>query len=453
MRDDGMLEDITRRLYSKNIQDLRQIARQVGVKRPADGKKDAVIEAVMAIANGSEDPAARSTRGAPPKSREYDKQLVADIQQCREFYLTMRRGKGLIKDEEVLSVSDKIKSGGICSGILERGDKCWYLRVNGCKLSAGSDVTVQESFITRFKLREGDYIEGNAEKIKIEQGYGLTRVISVNGHSPESEIIADRADFFNFTSVYPDKQLFVSRGSHDLTGRMVDFFTPVGAGQRAVAYGSSRSGKSQLLMSVGAGICHNYPQSAVIALLLGARPEEEAEYRRALTGGRVFSTGLEDGEFAHRHSAALALKYAKRRAELGFDVILLVDGANRLVREGKDCSDIVKILASAGNFAEGASLMVMTALEADSESEFDEVFAAANMVIALSREGALMRLYPAMDLKRCFSAKPELLIGGEQIAAATKLRVEYGGAEGLFAVREFFMNTPDNPALIQKIKD
>lgn len=452
MKPDGMFEDLTARLYAKNIQDLRQIAREVGVHRPADCKKDELISAIMAIANGKKAPVAHSVRGAPPKSREFDKQLVDEIKQCREYRISIGMGLEYPDEGESLSVSDNSDDGN-CSGILEQGDKRWYIRVNGCNITAGRDVAVQESFITRFGLREGDRIAGEADKLPSEQFYGLKSVYTVNGFSPDGDEMTDRPNFSDFNCVYPDRQLFVSCGIHDITGRMTDFFTPVGAGQRAVISGPARTGKTQLLKSIGAGICRNCSESAVVALLLGARPEEADEIRRALVGGDIFTTGLEDGAFVHLHAASLALKFAKRQTELSNDVIFIVDGANLLVRDG-DLSEIVKILAAAGNFGK-SSLTVIAALEADvtERSKFNAVFAAANMEITLSADGALRRLFPAFDLKRCFSAKPELVTNREQIEVATKLRVSGSGSDGLYGVREHFLNTPDNAAITKKFKD
>lgn len=451
MLSDGMIEDLTSRLYKKNVQDLRGISRAVGVASPKDGKKDAFIELILAYAKGVMSPAPRSARGAPPKSREYDVKLVDDIEKCREYNLTLMRGEGLTADKELITVSDGLCPDGACAGIMERGERVWYIRVNGCRITAGRDVTVQESFVTRFNLREGDYVVGIAEKS--QNGYTVKKISSVNGFAPDSAAVADRINFADLTSVYPDRQLFTSTGEKDLTGRMIDFFTPLGAGQRAIITGDTRSGKTQLLKSLGKGICKNYPKAITVALLLETRPEEESEFRKSILGGDVFTTGLEDGLYAHMHAASLALKYAKRHVEAGLDVVLLVDGLNKLVRDGSEYSEIIKLLAAAGNFTEGGSLTVIGVINGTSGALYDAVCSAVNMCVALSQECAFMRIFPAIDLKNSYSAKPELVVNEEQLIVSTALRTSYKGADGLYAIQDLFLSTPDNGALIRKLKD
>lgn len=453
MKSDRIAEDITARLYSKNMQDLRQISRAVGVGRPDDGKKDSYVSLIMAYATGRLFPAPRSARGAPPKSREYDKKLVEDIEKCREFNLTLLRGEGLTVDNDPVTVSDGLSDDGACSGILERGEKRWYIRVNGCRITGGRDVAVQDSFITRFKLREGDFIVGIAEQLSDGHGYIIKRISAVNGFTPDSISVSERINFADLTADYPERQLFITDRESDVTGRMVDFLTPIGAGQRAVIAGAARTGKTQLLKNIGKGLCANYPKAVTVALLLETRPEEENEFKKSLFGGEVFTTGLEDGLYAHMHAASLSLKYAKRRVESGLDVILLIDGLNKLVRDGSDYSEVIKLLAAAGNFTEGGSLTVIGVIDGTSGTLYDAVCSAANMCVVLSQDCAFMRIFPAIDLKASYSAKPELLVNEEQLKAVTAIRATYKGADGLYALRDLFLSTPDNATLIQKFKD
>lgn len=452
MKTDGMLEDLTARLYAKNMQDLRQIGRAVGLARPSNTAKEVVVNAILSVADGSFTPGPRSARGAPPKSKEYDREIVADIEKCRAYYLALRRGEAFAPDNEKLCVSDGMDDDGSCTGILERAEKRWFLRVGGCRIT-GRDVVVQESFVTRYNLREGDRVSGKADRKKPEQGYGLVSIGTVNGSIPDA--MPEREDFADFTSDYPEKAFTLTVDEKDVTGRMLDFFLPLGAGQRVLITGSAQSGKTELIKAIGMGLCANHPRVVKIALLLGARPEESNDLSRNLHGAEVYTTGLDDGEYLHRHAALLALKMAKRRVELGDDVVLLVDGVNKLLpSDGGDLSELVRLFASAGNFGQKGSLTVVGVLSDDTDARIlGLVSAAVNMKIVLSEEEALLRLFPALDLKRCFSAKPERLVGGDQLAAATALRIKCGGAEGYGAVRQIFAASPDNAAIVEKYKD
>ena len=83
-----LLNQLAGRLGAKTIHELRQVARAVGVKCPAAGKKDRLVEDCLGIAAGKINPVPKKADGglvgAPPKSHEYDRQLVTDILACRE---------------------------------------------------------------------------------------------------------------------------------------------------------------------------------------------------------------------------------------------------------------------------------------------------------------------------------------------------------------------------------
>lgn len=447
MKAEELLVDITARLYAKTIQDLRVVARMVGIRKPTGSRKDDLVFAVISYADGSFTPPPRSARGAPPKNRPYDAQLVADIIQCREYYFALRRGD-VGKGEHTLTVSDGLAADGSCSGILEHGERRWYLHVNGGKLSGGTGVFVQESFVNRFNLREGDLVVGVAERLGEEQDYGLVSVLSVNGFEPDA--VPERKSIRLLTPVYPFKAIRLERG---LSGRMLDLFTPLGAGQRAVVAGDAHTGKTQLLNSIGAAICANYPQFTTVALALGARPEEVTELKESLAGGEVFSTGAEETVFSHLRAAQLILKYVQRRVELGADAVLLIDGLEHLLAsDGKkeEAPEVVRLLSAAGCFKEGGSLTVVASVAtADGASALLELAEkTANLCVYLSAEGAKRRLYPAIDLSRCFSAKPENLLTEEEISLAVRLKGKARGVEGLASVREKFLQTENNAQLL-----
>ncbi|HBN12752.1 MAG TPA: hypothetical protein DD415_03960, partial [Clostridiales bacterium] len=120
---DTRTDDLKRRLNAKTIHDLRQIGRAVGVVRPADGKKDRLIDCILSIAIGETDPAAPAVRGAHPKSQEYDRQLVADILRCREVSLSPD-GQEIQSGTEI-SVGSGAESDAldfVADGILEKCD-------------------------------------------------------------------------------------------------------------------------------------------------------------------------------------------------------------------------------------------------------------------------------------------------------------------------------------------
>ena len=244
MAEESILSDIRERLHTKGIHELRQIARAVGVAHPADGRRDRLIEEITLIATAELQPSPRSARGAPPKSMEYDKKLVADIEACAELYAVSGDGRG----EDNLAARDGSLEERDCRGVLQSDKRRCFLRTAG-PFACNGDIFVGETFIKRFCLKDGDFIEGGCRRDDAREISGLTSVKKVNGISPDR---LKRFDFEGADAVYPDKRLVFTDGASGALERMCDLFAPVGMGQRAIISGAPNSGKTTLLKAIGA---------------------------------------------------------------------------------------------------------------------------------------------------------------------------------------------------------
>ncbi|MDE7087681.1 MAG: hypothetical protein K2O67_05770, partial [Clostridia bacterium] len=165
-----ILLDVKESLEKLNIYELRQVARAVGVHRPADGKKSRVVEAILEIAQGKATPEAPSLRGAPPKSQTYDEQIVSQVKTCREYYLALGGENHTQTHVNQMQVNDSSKAlEEVYEGILDRSGKYAFLRVNGCVATPLKDVFVHDTFITRFNLKEGDYIVCKGKRKSLDE--------------------------------------------------------------------------------------------------------------------------------------------------------------------------------------------------------------------------------------------------------------------------------------------
>lgn len=406
-----MLEDIQKRLQAKTIHDLRQVARAVGVHRPADGKKERVIENVMQIAEGKADPAAPSLRGAPPKSAEYDRRLVADILRCREICLSENPGTAAPQKLTVSSDGEDLldfKSGGV----LEKSDGKWFAR------GQTADIFVNEQIIARNALREGDLVTGRCKRATPEQTAGLVGLESINGY-PAGALPA-RSEFASLPARYPDRRF--------KTDTVCDLLSPLGAGQRAIITGAHGSGKTSVLKSLLKGVNTNCPDVKIIILLVDARPEEAEDFRSSFPRADLFSSEMDAGASAHVRTATLALEYAKRQTELSKDVLLAADGLTNLARASA-IDGAKKLLAAAKN-AGDCSLTVLATLDSDGGRYGDEVYSAlgglCNMRVTLSRQLALARVYPPIDKSETYASGDERLLTEEELILASELRKNNG---------------------------
>lgn len=429
MAGEEMLADIRVRLHKKSIHEVRLIARAVGVHSPTDGKKDYIIEEIMAIASCKKQPSPRSARGAPPKSNDFDGVLVADIRACINYFNALNTGK----DAGVYELSDGSELN--CSGILDMNGKYACLHVNGLRAGDG-DVYVAETVINRFNLRRGDKIEGVYRRTA--EGSALSAITSVNGLNP-CEV--SRREFSSLTPVYPDKRICLGSCSGDICARMADMFAPLGLGQRAVISAPAAYGKTALIGAIASAVSLNERTSTVI-FLAGGYPEEITYIRRAIKSADVFSTPLSSTAEENAAAAGLVGEYCKRLTECGKNAVLIVGSLSVLAGAA------MPLLSSAINAEEGGSLTVIGFVNAPGEygsQNSAELIGAANMRLIISNDGA-----PAVDILKSFTLGREYLQSGEEIETAVLLKKR--AAENLGEVLNIFGGTANNAEIIKNVR-
>ena len=435
----SLAENLELKLESKGIHTLRQIGRVVGVSNPTTKKKDELVRDIMAIAKNLAEPCPRSTRGAPPKTEEYDRELVDEIERLRQQSVGEEEQKdmGEYMFSSPSSGEDEEKQ---YSGVLENADKFWFVRTQNMQISSYGDVFVHSSFVTRFHLRVGDYIVCRAKRRKQGECPGATYIVSVNGRSPE---LARSAPFESLTPCYPDRRFTLEYEGCSLTERVIDVFSPVGLRQRALLVSPPKAGKTTMLKTVARAICKNYPQAKVIVLLIDERPEEVTDFRRSVEGAMVVYSTFDKGDSHHIHTASLTLEHAKRLVETGMDVVILMDSITRLTRAynavcnsgrtlsgGLDPQALVepkRFFGAARNIENGGSLTIIATALIDTGSRLDDVIyeefkSTGNMEIVLSRDMAERRIFPAVDIRASGARKEELLLSEDELRTAAMIR-------------------------------
>ena len=325
-----LADSIRIKLDTKGIHQLWQIGRAVGVAFPTKKKKAELIDDIIAIAKNELEPCERSTRGAPPKSEEYDAETVEEIFKCKQFYSHLdTAGKELSADGVLTIASGEEEEEAVYSGVLEPTEKFWFVRTQNMQITSANDIFMHLSFVNRFRLRIGDKIVCKAKRRKPNECPGATYIISVNGRSPDTP---RGLNFESLTPCYPDRRITLERADGNLTDRVIDLFSPIGFGQRALIVSPPKAGKTTMLKDIASGIRHNHPEALVIVLLVDERPEEVTDIMRSVDGAEVVYSTFDKGDVHHTHIAGLTLEYAKRQAETGRDVVLLLDSITRLAR-------------------------------------------------------------------------------------------------------------------------
>jgi transcription termination factor Rho len=304
-----------------------------------------------------------------------------------------------------------------------------------------TDPFVPGSMIEKYGLREGLYIRGMVQGPRRQQGPRLREIIDVDGMPPDD--YKNVKSFDELTAINPETWLKLEVGPEPLTTRVMDLLTPLGKGQRALIVAPPRTGKTILLQHISLGISTNYPDVKLIVLLIDERPEEVTDMRRAVKG-EVVASSLDRDIESHVRLSQLVIERCKRLAEMGKDVVMLLDSITRLARAfnkwvgntGRTMSGGVdikamdipkKLFATARLFEEGGSLTIVGTALIDTGSRMDELIfqefkGTGNMELVLDRKLADRRVWPAIDISQSGTRREEKLLPAETLHAVTMLR-------------------------------
>ena len=298
-------------------------------------------------------------------------------------------------------------------------------------LNSPDDIYVSPSQIKLFGLKPGDTVNGAIRPPKEgEKYFPLVRVNEINGLAPE--YIRDRVQFEFMTPLFPsEKFCLTGNGHNNLSTRVVDLFSPIGKGQRALIVAQPKTGKTVLLQAIANAIADNHPEVYMIVLLIDERPEEVTEMARNVKAEVVAST-FDEQASRHVKVAEMVLDKAKRMVECGHDVVIFLDSITRLARAynsvqpasgkvlsgGVDANALHKpkrFFGAARNTEEKGSLTIIATALIDTGSKMDEVIfeefkGTGNMELQLDRKLANKRVYPAVDVIASGTRREDLLL-------------------------------------------
>ncbi|HEY3012563.1 MAG TPA: transcription termination factor Rho [Gemmatimonadales bacterium] len=350
-------------------------------------------------------------------------------------------------------------------GVLELAGKGsgFLRRREASYLPSKDDVHVGERLIRQYGLRTGDEIAGSVRQGGKGKGPSLETITTIQGKPPAT--LRERPEFSRLTAIHPNEQLRLegdSAGNRqpDYTNRVIDLLCPLGKGQRALIVAPAKAGKTMVLQSIAQGVKLNHPDADLFILLVDERPEEVFEMESAGVG-EVIASSFDNPAQRHVAVAELTLERARRRVELGEDVVLIVDSLTRLARAyntvekgtgrtlsgGLDAQSLEKpkrFLGSARRVDPsqgGGSLTIIATALVDTGSRMDQVIfeefkGTGNSELVLSRELAERRIFPAIDLVASATRREELLLANEALAASRVLRQRIAGMTPINAMSD-----------------
>ena len=312
-------------------------------------------------------------------------------------------------------------------------------------LPGPDDIYLAPQQIRKLGLRTGDTVEGTIRGPRDgERYFALVRVSLINFEDPERA--RHKVPFDNLTPLYPDERLTMESQDptkKDRTGRVIDIVAPIGKGQRSLIVAQPRTGKTVILQNIAQSVAENHPECYLLVLLIDERPEEVTDMQRSVKG-EVISSTFDEPASRHVAVAEMVIEKAKRLAEHGRDVVILLDSITRLGRAyntvvpssgkvltgGVDANALQKpkrFFGAARNLEEGGSLTIIATALIDTGSRMDEVIfeefkGTGNSEIVLDRKVADKRVFPAIDILKSGTRKEELLTDPKELQKIYILR-------------------------------
>ncbi len=357
------------------------------------------------------------------------------------------------------------------SGVLEiLQDGYGFLRSSDYNyLSSPDDIYVNPQQIKKFSLKTGDVVECTVRPPhENEKYFALSDVQFINGRQPQD--VRDRINFEHLTPLFPEEKfrLCDDPSATNRSVRIVDLFSPIGKGQRALIVAQPKTGKTILMKDVANAIAANHPEAYIMMLLIDERPEEVTDMKRTVNAEVIASTFDEPAE-RHVKIAGIVLEKAKRMVECGHDVVIFLDSITRLARAyntvapasgkvltgGVDANALQKpkrFFGAARKIEGGGSLTIIATALVDTGSKMDEVIfeefkGTGNSEIQLDRMLANKRVYPAVNLVQSSTRRDDLLQDQTTLQRMWILRnfiAEMNPMEAMNTVRERLDRTKTN---------
>ena len=438
-----------------SLMQLRSYGRSIGVDVPTKKKKGELIDAIVAVLSGEVEPIERSTRGAPVKDDFVDPAIEQAIAKQRYVWFAkvephVRRTyfESAMKNPNMLIVQksdnsmtyEQYYAQPLYAGQLEMLDGVPCLLPKNGSLD-GDRLTVSIELIRQYGLREGDIIACHAfEKMGV---WAAKNVLSINNIYAGTE---QRFIYEEEPVSYAKKRIsFTAKGEESALAKILDYTVPLGYGQRCLISSAPKAGKSTVLRDMAKILAKENRERIVFALLVEQSPELISAYQMFIDKENLVATTFDDEAERHVFAAEFLLKRAKRYAEMGNDVVLIVDSLSKIAKaynetedsaggktlpcglESKTLHYIKKYFGAARCFASRGSLTIIATASFGTGDNADDVLYselahATNAEICLSDDLAKRRIFPAIDIRSSYSDGAEALLSETEREAELAFR-------------------------------
>ena len=386
----------------------------------------------------------------------------------------MAASRAAVNNQPRFDFADLIDANGVIEIL---SDGYGFLRSSDYNyLSSPDDVYVSPQQIKKYGLKTGDVIECSVRPPhEGEKFFAMTDVRAINGREPGE--VRNRLAFEHLTPLFPEEKfnLCGDRATSNPSVRIVDLFSPIGKGQRALIVAQPKTGKTVLMKDIANAIAANHPEAYIMMLLIDERPEEVTDMARTVNAEVIASTFDEPAD-RHVKIAGIVLEKAKRMVECGHDVVIFLDSITRLARAyntvaptsgkiltgGVDSNALQKpkrFFGAARNIEGGGSLTIIATALVDTGSKMDEVIfeefkGTGNSEIQLNRQLSNKRIFPAIDLVMSSTRRDDLLLDETTLNRMWIIRkfiADMNPIEAMSTIRDRLVTTRTNEEFLMSM--
>ncbi len=338
-------------LKKYSIYQLRFLARHVGVRSPTTKKREELIEKVLAIQNGEEQPYyAPNNKGRPAKGcfmplENSESAIVYGVEGDMDGDVVFKKRIAEYDAGNVARVS----------GFVLESNYQYFLISFDNPMTVERVAFLSKDFADLNGIREGDKLVCEAKYDTDLEMLVVQKVIMMNNREfdgKERPLFEEIAPVFtkgkiDFESEYPVV--------NEIKG-----IAPLCYGDRGLIVGNKRSRLYSVVLPVVASVCS---AAKVVLLALNETPERIDEIKKLSEDNfQLFYSAFSDGPSRQFYVLKMAINYVKRLAESGENVILFITDLADVYQGNLDTEAIYSIksfFAMARNFAESGSCSVV----------------------------------------------------------------------------------------------
>lgn len=403
-------------------------------------------------------------QGAMPTLDIFDRPITSQRQPTE---VHQSKTQLAVTPKSIFDFSDIINGNGVIEVL---SDGYGFLRSSDYNyLSSPDDIYVSPQQVKKYGLKTGDVVDCTVRPPHDNEKYfALSNINSINGRHPSE--VRDRTSFEHLTPLFPEEKFILcgDKATTNPSTRIVDLFSPIGKGQRALIVAQPKTGKTILMKDIANAIAANHPEAYLMMLLIDERPEEVTDMSRTVNAEVIASTFDEPAD-RHVKIAGIVLEKAKRMVECGHDVVIFLDSITRLARAyntvspasgkvltgGVDANALQKpkrFFGAARNIENGGSLTIIATALIDTGSKMDEVIfeefkGTGNMELQLDRTLSNKRIFPAVNIVQSSTRRDDLLLDSTTLNRTWILRkflTEMTPIEAMNTVRDRLIQTHSN---------